>query len=114
MLTCEHLQVKFSMYVQYLRAMGWTYSLVVFLMYFIQNVAFIGSNFWLSDWTNDADSSLLNNNSVRMGVDVRVGVFGALGVAQGKWEVFGVCCLLLLNIKHRQHSRSNSPFDSTL
>lgn len=83
------------MYVQYLRAMGWTYSLVVFLMYFIQNVAFIGSNFWLSDWTNDADASLLNNNTApRMSVDVRVGVFGALGVAQGKWEFFSAVVII--------------------
>lgn len=68
------------MYVQYMSAMGWVYSIVVFLMYFIQNTAFIGQNLWLSDWTNDADTNITSPISER---DVRVGVFGALGVAQG-------------------------------
>lgn len=90
--TPECLQVKFSMYIQYLSAMGWAYSTVVFLVYFIQNVAFIGSNFWLSDWTNDADAAAANGTEPRMGADVRVGVFGALGVAQGNSEF--VCFLL--------------------
>lgn len=70
------------MYVQYLSAMGWGYSIVVFLVYFIQNIAFIGQNLWLSDWTNDAVlyANATYPDSQR---DMRVGVFGALGVAQG-------------------------------
>lgn len=70
------------MYVQYLQAMGWVYSIMVFLVYFIQNIAFIGQNLWLSDWTNDAVvyANTTYPNSQR---DMRVGVFGALGVAQG-------------------------------
>lgn len=70
------------MYLQYLRAMGWGYSIIVFVVYFIQNVAFIGQNLWLSDWTNDA--MRYNNSEYPASVrDTRVGVFGALGVAQG-------------------------------
>lgn len=70
------------MYLQYLRAMGWGYSSMVFLLYFIQNIAFIGQNLWLSDWTNDAAKyyNTTYPNNIR---DARVGVFGALGVAQG-------------------------------
>lgn len=93
--TMETGQVKFSMYIQYLSAMGWAYSTVVFLVYFIQNVAFIGSNFWLSDWTNDADAAAANGTEPRMGADVRVGVFGALGVAQGIFVFVGT--LLMAN-----------------
>lgn len=76
------IQVKFSMYLQYLRAMGWGYSSMVFLLYFIQNIAFIGQNLWLSDWTDDSLKYFNTTypNSIR---DTRVGVFGALGVAQG-------------------------------
>uniref|UniRef100_A0A671YF12 ATP-binding cassette, sub-family C (CFTR/MRP), member 2 n=1 Tax=Sparus aurata TaxID=8175 RepID=A0A671YF12_SPAAU len=48
--------ILFSVYLQYLRAMGWGYSVMVFVVYFIQNIAFIGQNLWLSDWTNDAFS----------------------------------------------------------
>lgn len=76
------LQVKFSVYLQYMRALGWGYTTMVFLVYFIQNVAFIGQNLWLSDWTNDAEmyANITYPASLR---DTRVGVFGALGVAQG-------------------------------
>jgi hypothetical protein len=75
--------VKFSVYLQYLRAMGWGYSTMFFLVYFIQNVAFIGQNLWLSDWTNDAED-YYNKTYPNWKRDTRIGVFGALGVAQGK------------------------------
>lgn len=78
----SYLQVKFSMYLQYLRAMGWIYSSMVFLVYFIQNIAFIGQNLWLSDWTNDA-VDYMNMTYPNWKRDTRVGVFGALGISQG-------------------------------
>lgn len=77
-----NLQVKFSVYLQYLRSMGWGYTATVFLMYFIQNIAFIGQNIWLSDWTNDA-VEYYNMTYPAEKRDTRVGVFGALGVTQG-------------------------------
>lgn len=75
-------QVKFSVYLQYLRAMGWCYVTRSFLIYFIQNVVIIGQNLWLSDWTNDAEDYFNTTypNHIR---DTRIGVFGALGIAQG-------------------------------
>ncbi|XP_071386567.1 ATP-binding cassette sub-family C member 2 [Centroberyx affinis] len=92
--TMETGQVKFSLYLQYLRAMGWGYSAIVFLVYFIQNVAFIGQNLWLSDWTNDA-VDYYNMTYPTWKRDTRVGVFGALGVAQGVFVFLGT--LLLAN-----------------
>lgn len=76
--------MKFSVYLQYMRAMGWGYAIMVFVVYFIQNIAFIGQNLWLSEWTNDAVTYVNKTypSSVR---DMRVGVFGALGVAQGNY-----------------------------
>ncbi|TRY91587.1 hypothetical protein DNTS_021753, partial [Danionella cerebrum] len=76
-------RVKFSVYLQYLRAMGWWYVISSFLFYFIQNVAVIGQNLWLSEWTEDSVkyfNSSMYPNHVR---DTRIGVFGALGLAQG-------------------------------
>uniref|UniRef100_A0A4W5KXZ1 ATP-binding cassette, sub-family C (CFTR/MRP), member 2 n=2 Tax=Hucho hucho TaxID=62062 RepID=A0A4W5KXZ1_9TELE len=92
--TMETGQVKFSVYLQYLRAMGWGYATMFFLVYFIQNVAFIGQNLWLSDWTNDAED-YYNKTYPNWKRDTRIGVFGALGVAQGLFVFMGT--LLLAN-----------------
>ncbi|KAM4606989.1 ATP-binding cassette sub-family C member 2 isoform 2-T2 [Polymixia lowei] len=92
--TMETGQVKFSVYLQYLRAMGWGYSSMVFLVYFIQNIAFIGQNLWLSDWTNDA-VDYVNMTYPNWKRDTRIGVFGVLGVAQGFFVFLGT--LLLAN-----------------
>lgn len=102
------------MYLQYLRAMGWGYSIMAFVVYFIQNVAFIGQNLWLSDWTNDA--TRYNNTAYPSSVrDTRVGVFGALGVAQGMSLVcFSFRCFALLTISSLLYfmERGSSDFSS--
>uniref|UniRef100_A0A3P8P9I6 ATP-binding cassette, sub-family C (CFTR/MRP), member 2 n=1 Tax=Astatotilapia calliptera TaxID=8154 RepID=A0A3P8P9I6_ASTCA len=80
--TMEIGQVKLAVFLQYLRAMGWGYSAMVFLIYFIQTAAFTGQNLWLSDWTSDS-VEYYNMTYPSWKRDTRVGVFGALGVAQG-------------------------------
>ncbi|XP_030603605.1 canalicular multispecific organic anion transporter 1-like [Archocentrus centrarchus] len=92
--TMETGQVKLAVFLQYLRAMGWGYSATVFVIYFIQNVAFIGQNLWLSDWTSDS-VVYFNQTYPSWKRDTRVGVFGALGVVQGLFVFFGT--LLLAN-----------------
>ncbi|XP_017570742.1 canalicular multispecific organic anion transporter 1 [Pygocentrus nattereri] len=76
-------KVKFSVYMQYLRSMGWGYATTFVAVYFIQNVAFVGQNVWLSEWTNDAVRYPNESTYPAHIRDMRIGVFGALGIAQG-------------------------------
>ncbi|XP_004625600.2 canalicular multispecific organic anion transporter 1 [Octodon degus] len=106
-------KVKFSVYMKYLRAMKWC-SILCIIFFFIMNfVAFIASNLWLSAWTRD---SLIYNstNYPASQRDLRIGVYGGLGVAQAVfvlvasiWSVFGsnyaskmLHSQLLVNILH--------------
>lgn len=71
------------MYVRYLRAVGLWYSFWVAMGYVGQYVAFVGTNLWLSAWTDDAHH-YLNQTYPAEQRDLRIGVFGALGVSQGE------------------------------
>lgn len=69
-------------------------------VYFIQNIAFIGQNLWLSDWTNDA-IKYPNGSSYPAHIrDMRVGVFGALGVAQGIYTFYEKQNTCVLEMSH--------------
>uniref|UniRef100_UPI00398F0E09 ATP-binding cassette sub-family C member 2 n=1 Tax=Pristiophorus japonicus TaxID=55135 RepID=UPI00398F0E09 len=87
--TVETGKVKFSVYWKYLRAIGWLYSMLIMLLYFAQNVAAIGQNLWLSDWTNDA-TRYANTTYPASARDQRIVIFGALGLAQGVFVLLGV------------------------
>uniref|UniRef100_A0A8D2Q509 Uncharacterized protein n=1 Tax=Varanus komodoensis TaxID=61221 RepID=A0A8D2Q509_VARKO len=53
----------------------------ILISYILQAAFSIGSNLWLSDWTNDA--SLYQNETYPASQrDMRIGVYGALGVGQ--------------------------------
>lgn len=76
-------QVKFSMYVRYMSAVGWCFSFWTFMGYIAQYAAYTGTNLWLSEWTDDSQRYLNQTYPTHMR-DLRIGVFGALGMAQGE------------------------------
>ncbi|KFQ81939.1 Canalicular multispecific organic anion transporter 1, partial [Phaethon lepturus] len=80
-------KVKFSMYLRYLHAVGLRYSFWVAMGYVGQYVAFVGTNLWLSAWTDDAQRYLNQTYPVEQR-DLRIGVFGALGVSQALFLLF--------------------------
>ena len=82
------LQVKFSIYLKYLQAVGWYSIFFIILAYVINSVALIGSNLWLSAWTNDS-KTYNGTNYPASQRDMRVGVYGALGLAQGMSDGYG-------------------------
>uniref|UniRef100_A0A674GMM5 ATP binding cassette subfamily C member 2 n=1 Tax=Taeniopygia guttata TaxID=59729 RepID=A0A674GMM5_TAEGU len=52
-------RVKFSMYLRYLRAVGLCFTFWIVMGYVGQYAAYVGSNLWLSDWTDDSPRALL-------------------------------------------------------
>uniref|UniRef100_A0A8C9LAD4 Uncharacterized protein n=1 Tax=Pavo cristatus TaxID=9049 RepID=A0A8C9LAD4_PAVCR len=85
-------RVKFSMYLQYLRAVGLGFSFCIAMSYVGDYAAYVGTNLWLSAWTDDAERYQNETYPVQQR-DLRIGVFGALGVSQGECEYTGCCSL---------------------
>ncbi|XP_010893754.2 canalicular multispecific organic anion transporter 2 isoform X1 [Esox lucius] len=76
--TAETGRVKAKVFWEYAKAVGPLLSLFIAFLYGCQNAAAIGANIWLSQWTNDAVG-----NGTKVDVSTRVGVYAALGLAQG-------------------------------
>ncbi|NXW90001.1 MRP3 protein, partial [Alopecoenas beccarii] len=72
------LQVKLTVFWQYVKAVGPVISLVICFLYCCQNAAAIGANVWLSDWTNEPVINGTQHNTA-----MRIGVYAALGLLQG-------------------------------
>uniref|UniRef100_A0A8C5FMM4 ABC-type glutathione-S-conjugate transporter n=1 Tax=Gadus morhua TaxID=8049 RepID=A0A8C5FMM4_GADMO len=70
--------VKMKVFMDYAKAVGLVLSVIICLLYGCQNAAAIGANVWLSDWTKDASA-----NQTRDEVNMRLGVYASLGIAQG-------------------------------
>ncbi|NXH09840.1 MRP3 protein, partial [Bucco capensis] len=73
-----NLQVKLSVFWQYMKAVSPVISLVICFLYCCQNAAAIGANVWLSDWTNEPVV-----NGTQPNTTVRITVYAALGLLQG-------------------------------
>ncbi|XP_028263925.1 canalicular multispecific organic anion transporter 2 isoform X3 [Parambassis ranga] len=85
--TAETGRVKAKVYLEYAKAVGLLLSVIICFLYGCQSAAAIGANIWLSQWTNDALT-----NQTKENVNMRVGVYAALGIAQG--ALLLVNCLL--------------------
>ncbi|NXX22096.1 MRP3 protein, partial [Podargus strigoides] len=77
-LWCVILQVKLTVFWQYVKAVNPVISLVICFLYCCQNAAAIGANVWLSDWTNEPVINGTQHNTA-----MRIGVYAALGLLQG-------------------------------
>lgn len=93
-----------KVYLEYVKAVGPLLSVFICFLYGCQSAAAIGANIWLSQWTNDAA-----NNQTQENVNMRVGVYAALGLAQGKTgnytQNYNNSCIVLLNEEYANMSR---------
>ena len=79
------LQVKLSVFVVYMKSIGILISLIIIFLYIVNTTASVFANFWLSAWSNDIKSNSTENDHSQR--DMRLGVYGALGLAQGTFIV---------------------------
>ncbi|XP_047368141.1 multidrug resistance-associated protein 1 isoform X1 [Vespa velutina] len=116
--------VKWKVYSHYLKSIGWFLSISTIVMNAVFQSFSIGSNIWLSAWSNDnmtsADGKSINDEAKR---DMYLGVYGALGLGQGltvlgtaffaaKGMVIASTCLFQKTMCHVLHNPM-SFFDQT-
>ena len=65
----------------YSRYIGVVTALAIVVCYLVASGTSVGSNFWLSEWSSDAH---INRSTATSRRDLRLGVYGALGFAQGQ------------------------------
>ncbi|KAM8798712.1 multidrug resistance-associated protein 1 isoform 1-T1 [Eudromia elegans] len=76
-------RVKATVYWDYMKAIGLFMSFLSIFLFMCNHVASLASNYWLSLWTDDPVV-----NGTQQYTNVRLGVYGALGISQGI-AVFG-------------------------
>lgn len=76
-----------GIYIRYIRSIGLWYALVSILCGIAYQGFHVFANMWLSQWSERTDA---NEPEVR---DLHLGVYGALGIAQGLLNCFLKCVL---------------------
>lgn len=76
-------QVKWRVYSHYLSSIGLFLAGATIFFNMIFQAFSIGSNVWLSEWSNDK-STYVNGTVDESRRDLYLGVYGALGAGQGK------------------------------
>ncbi|XP_054832209.1 ATP-binding cassette sub-family C member 3 [Eublepharis macularius] len=92
--TTETGTVKLTVFWQYMKAVGPLVSLFICFLYCCQNASAIGSNIWLSIWTNEPVE-----NGTQHNVHMYVGVYAALGLLQGLFVLISSFTLAMGGIK---------------
>ncbi|XP_059903407.1 multidrug resistance-associated protein 1-like [Gadus macrocephalus] len=83
-------RVRLDMYMEYFKTIGVALVVPIVLMYAFQQGASLTYNYWLSLW---ADGPVVNGT--QQGTDLKLAVFGALGLAQGI-AIFGTTVAISL------------------
>ncbi|XP_021375006.1 multidrug resistance-associated protein 1-like [Mizuhopecten yessoensis] len=94
--------VKMTVFLSYLKSVGPILSCIIILFYILYNIASVYSNIWLSEWSND-EAATVNGTVDTAQRDLRLGVYGALGLVQGTVIVFASLCLYLGNVMAGRH-----------
>ncbi|CAH2076223.1 unnamed protein product, partial [Iphiclides podalirius] len=74
--------VKWAVYKHYLTSVGVLASVVTILMNLVLQLFQVGSNYWLSEWSNDKTVMMENGTLDKSKRDLYLGVYGGLGIGQ--------------------------------
>ncbi|NXA52285.1 MRP1 protein, partial [Nothocercus julius] len=88
-----HGRVNISNYVAYLRATGSLLCLYIILLFTCQQSVSFSRGYWLSMWTDDPA-----HNGTQQHTELRVGVFGALGVIQALCRFVSTAAVLVAGV----------------
>uniref|UniRef100_A0A672VC02 ABC-type glutathione-S-conjugate transporter n=1 Tax=Strigops habroptila TaxID=2489341 RepID=A0A672VC02_STRHB len=86
----QHGRVHTSIYAAYLKATGLPLCVYIILLFTCQQVVSFFRGYWLSMWTDDPV-----HNGTQQHTELRVGVFGALGVIQALGRFASTAAVLL-------------------
>ncbi|XP_010022988.1 PREDICTED: multidrug resistance-associated protein 6 [Nestor notabilis] len=86
----QHGRVHTSIYAAYLKATGLPLCVYIILLFMCQQVVSFFRGYWLSMWTDDPV-----HNGTQQHTELRVGVFGALGVVQAFGRFASTAAVLL-------------------
>ncbi|NXH21247.1 MRP6 protein, partial [Bucco capensis] len=86
----QHGRVNTSIYAAYLKAAGLPLCAFLILLYTCQQAVSFSRGYWLSMWTDDPA-----HNGTQQYTELRVGVFGALGVIQALGRFASTAAVLL-------------------
>lgn len=90
-------RVKWRVYFAYFGAIGVVWMVPIVILNVASQAFSIGSNVWLTAWSNDPP--LPDGTQDLNKRDLRLGVYGALGLAQGVTILFGSLALSLGSLK---------------
>lgn len=90
-------RVKWRVYFAYFGAIGVAWMVPIVVMNLASQAFSLGSNVWLTAWSNDAPMPDGSQDLAKR--DLRLGVYGALGLAQGVTILFGSLTLSLGSLK---------------
>lgn len=91
--------VGLDVHLNFARTMGLNFIIAV-AIFILSSFFTIGSNFWLSDWSNDSLNETLRYDTTQR--NIRVGVYGAIGVGE---SVCIIVSTILLNMACLQGSQ---------
>ncbi|NWW84687.1 MRP6 protein, partial [Rhynochetos jubatus] len=86
----QHGRVNMSIYAAYLKATGLPLCVYIILLFTSQQTLSFSRGYWLSVWTDDPA-----HNGTQQHTELRVGVFGALGVVQALGRFASTAAVLL-------------------